>query len=631
MLQRMRENFAGTFAIVLLAIIGLSFVFFGLDYSFISGSYAAKVDGEEIDVLEFEQDYRNTLQENPELASLPGDVRAQVRRSVLDQLVVRQLIENFLDEHNFRISDEQVTAFIREQEVFQADGRFDRETYYAFLAERNMQPARFEALQRSALRQQQLQQAIAATAVVTPAEYRRYLNLVAEQRVVSVATIDPEAVADEIVVSEEMVAAYYENHPDEFRLPEAADVEYIEISRPAVAEDIAISDDEIEAYYADNRERWLQDEQRRASHILVLAGDDADAARARAEEALARVQAGEPFAAVAAEVSEDTGTAEQGGDLGALTRSQLPEELAGIVFSMAQGDVEGPIESSFGYHVVKLDEVLERGPLPLDQVRPEILAELRQQEAEDRFRDLERALSDALFDSSSLAEVADATGLDVQSATGITRSGGEPFGANQAAIGAIFADGVLSGEQLSDIVELDADRSAIFKVTEHREATRLPLDEVRDEVVAALEEEQAEGLMQARAEQMQEALDGGEEFAAAAAAAGLAASAPQMLTRTSDAVDPALRFEVFAAGKPTAEDPVYGSVRLQEGGFAVYEIEAVLPGQPESVPLAERDQGKLMLAQESGMGDLQAFVQSLYEDADIEINEDLLAAEDLFQ
>ncbi|HEX5788308.1 MAG TPA: peptidyl-prolyl cis-trans isomerase, partial [Woeseiaceae bacterium] len=465
----------------------------------------------------------------------------------------------------------------------------------------------------------------------TPAEYRRYLNLVAEQRVVSVATIDPQAVADEIGVSEEMVAAYYEDNPDEFRLPEAADVEYIEISRAAVAEDIAVSDDEIEAYYADNRERWLQDEQRRASHILVLTGDDADAARARAAEALARVQAGEPFAAVAADVSEDTGTAEQGGDLGALTRSQLQEELAGIVFSMAEGDVEGPIESSFGYHVVKLDEILERGPLPLDQVRSEILAELRQQEAEARFRDLERSLSDALFDSSSLAEVADATGLDVQSATGITRSGGEPFGANQAAIGAIFADGVLSGEQLSDIVELDADRSAIFKVTEHREATRLPLDDVRDEVVAALEEEQAEGLMQARAEQMQEALDAGEEFAAAAAAAGLAASAPQTLTRTSEAVDPALRFEVFAAGKPTTEDPVYGRVRLQEGGFAVYEIEAVLPGQPESIPLAERDQGKLMMAQESGMGDLQAFVQSLYEDADIEINEDLLAAGDLFQ
>jgi peptidyl-prolyl cis-trans isomerase D len=631
MLQKMRENFAGTFAIVLLAMIGLSFVFFGLDYSFIGSGYAAKVDGGTVEILEFEQDYRDAIQRNPQLASLTGDIRTQIRRSLLEQLIARQLIENYLDENNFRISDEQVTEYIREQDVFRTDGKFDREAYRAFLAERGLDPARFEQLQRSALRQQQLQLAIAATALVTPAEYRRYLNLVAEQRVVRVANIEAPDVMDEIGVDDEMVAAYYENHPDLFQLPETADVEYLQISRDAVAEDIAVSEEEVEAYYADNRERWLQDEERRARHILIVAGDDADAAETRANEVLARIQDGESFAELAAEVSEDSSTASQGGDLGSLTRSQMPNELGAAVFSMEEGEVAGPIESEFGYHIVRLDDILERGPLPLDQVRSEVLTELRQQEAERRFRDLERALSDALFDSSSLAEVAEATDLEVRSASGFTREGGEPFGNNQAAIDAIFEPSVLSGERISDIVELDADRSAIFRVTSHQEPTRRPLEEVRDEVVAALEAEQAELLMSTRADQMLEALRSGEEFAAAAGTAGLDAAEPRAISRTDESIDQSLLFEVFAAGKPTTEEPVFGRVQLEDGSFAVYKLDAVLPGRPESIPLAERDRGKLMLAQESGIGDFQAFVRALYNEADIVINEDVLAADDLIQ
>jgi hypothetical protein len=103
------------------------------------------------------------------------------------------------------------------------------------------------------------------------------------------------------------------------------------------------------------------------------------------------------------------------------------------------------------------------------------------------------------------------------------------------------------------------------------------------------------------------------------------------LGRADQTVDQALLFDVFAAGKPTAEKPVMGRVRTLDGAYSVYSLDAVLPGRPESIPLAERDQGKLMLAQQSGVGDFQAFVKSLYDNADIAINNDVLAAEDLFQ
>ena len=632
MLQQMRDKFTGTFALVILVVLGFSFIFFGLNYSFMGSSFAAKVDGEEINLNLFERNYRDAIQRNPQLATLSGELRLQVRRNVLDQLIYEQLVENYLNDNGYRISDEQIMVQVRDTPEFQLDGQFDMGTYRTYLSERGFEPTRFEQLQRNTLRRQQLQLAVATTALVTPAEYRRYLNLFAEQRVVTVASIDEAAVADEITLTDDMIIAYYEDNPTLFRLPESADLEFIEIRRDSVAEGVEISDEDLLAYYEDSKSRYLQDEQRRASHILVLFNDDEDVAEAKANDIIARARAGESFADLAAEFSDDGGTASQGGDLGTLTRTQLPGELGNSIFSTAAGEINGPVESEFGFHVVRVDEVLERGPLPLDQVRGELLSELRASEANARYRDLESDLSDALFDNADMQAISAAVGIDVQTATGYTRAGGEPFGSNQAAIEAVFDEMVLTGGQVSEVIELDANRAAIFKVTTYTEATRQPLDDVQDLVAASLMTQKADLILVARAEQVMAAVDSGEDFGVAAEAAGLTVAEPIILGRSSDqTIDQALLFDVFAAGKPTAESPVMGRVRTLDGGYSVYSLDAVLPGRPESIPLADRDQGKLMLAQESGIGDYQAFVRSLHENAEIDINNDLLAAEDLFQ
>lgn len=631
MLTKMRESFTGTFALVLLGMIGLSFVFFGLSPGTFGQSIAATINGVEIGAGYFEQRYRIEVNNNPQLGALEGPARQQVRRNLLNQLVVETLLDHYLETNGYRVSDEQITNFVQATPEFQIDGQFDMGAYRAYLSERGREPIEFELSQRSALRQQQLQLSIGATALVTPAEYRRYLNIMAEQRVVTIASIAQDDVANEVVISDDMVTGFYDENPTMFQLPESADVEYIELTREGVAEGIEVSEEDLLAYYEQNQDRFLQDEYRRARHILVLFGDDEDAAEVKANDALARAQAGEAFEDLAAELSDDSGTSSQGGDLGTLTREQFPGELGAALFNMDEGGLAGPLRSEFGFHVVRLDEILEPGPQPFDQVRGELLSDLRQREAEDRFNDLERALSDALFDNADMAEMSERSGLEIKAAAGITRSGGEPFGANQAAIDAIFDEIVLTGGQISEVTELDANRSALFRVTNYNEATRIPLDDVRDEVVATLTAQQAEQILSGRAEQMLEALAGNEDFGIAAEAAGFAVAEPQLLSRTDENIDRALLFEVFTVGKPTGEAPLTGRVRQLDGGYAVYSLDAVLPGRPESIPLAERDRGKQMMAQQSGFSDFRAFLRQVYDDAEIEINEDLLAADDLFQ
>ncbi|MGB5335711.1 MAG: SurA N-terminal domain-containing protein [Woeseiaceae bacterium] len=631
MLQNIREKFTGWIAITILAVIGLSFVFVGLNYSFIGSSYAAKVDGVDIGVGQFENAYRDQLQSNPQLAQLPEQFRQQLRTNILEQLIQQRVIDNFLDEAGYQISDEQVTAMIQRAPEFQVDGRFDIETYRTLLSQVGYEPARFEAAQRQSLRRDQLQRAIRGTALVTPSSYRRYLNLAAEQRVVTTATIDPAAVESEISVTDEMITAYYDNNPLLYQVPESADVEYVEVSRSDVAANVSVSEQDLQEYYEINSDRYLQDEQRQARHILILTGDDEDAAKAKASELLAKAQSGESFEDLARDNSQDGGTAPNGGDLGVLTRTQLPGELGGAIFSMDEGEIVGPIETEFGYHVVRLDRILERGPLPLEQVRGELTTELQEQQAESLFREAERKLSDALFDATDIRALADAVGVEVKTVTGFTRQGAEPIGTSQAAIDAIFDESVLNGGLLSVVVEIDASRSAVFSVTRHVESTRQPLENVRDTIASTLRTEQAEMLMSEKADAMLAAIEAGQSFADAATSVGASAPEPRVLMRNAPDADQSLAVAVFTALKPTQGNPTTGSTRNEAGGFTVFTLDAVIPGRPESIPLADRDEGRLQLADQSGIGDFVAFVQALRANADVAINQDVLAAQDLFQ
>jgi len=264
-------------------------------------------------------------------------------------------------------------------------------------------------------------------------------------------------------------------------------------------------------------------------------------------------------------------------------------------------------------------------------VRGELISELQSREADSLYLELERRLSDALFDLGDMQAIADAVGVEIQTIEDFTRDGAAPFGANQAAIDAVFSDAVLSGEHVSEVIELDADSAAIFKVTRHNEAARQPLEDVRDDIEAQVRSQQAERLLAERTKEILEAVDGGEDFGAAAEAAGATVAEPRLLTRQDTETDQLVVFEVFAAPKPAQDSPVTGRVRGLDGAFTVYSLEAVLPGRPESIPLAQRDAGKAQLAQDSGVGDYIAFLQSLYDDAEIVINQDALEEQDLLQ
>jgi len=631
MLQNIRDNFTGKFAIGLIGLIAVSFVFWGVSSPFIGGGYAAKVDGVEISLAQLEQDYRRQLAQYVEqFGELPESFRQPLRERVLGNLVRNTVVDSHVIGEGFRISDETITSAIQRTADFQVDGVFSKERYFELLADNGLVPAQYEARQRRAMQQNQLQRSIAATAFVTPGEYRRYLNLMGEQRRVTLATFDSAAISEAVEVSEEEIVAFYDARPGEFTLPETADIEYIEIRRDVLNQQVEISEEALADYYEVSKNRFLQDEQRRARHILILFDDDEDAAQEQAEALTARIRAGESFEDLARQYSQDGGTSAQGGDLGLILQSQMPGELGDAIFSMFEGDIEGPVKTDFGFHVVRLDEILERGPAPMAEVRSELEIELRDSEVDALYRDVERDLSNALFDATELATMAEAVGLEVKSVERFPRIGGEPFGSNQAAIDAIFDDGVLHDGEISEIIELDANRSAVFKVSNYYPATRQTIEEVRELIQGAVRTEKARNIVSGKVDQVLAALADGADFAEAATEVEATVTPSALVTRQSENPDQAILIAVFNARKPTPDKPTTGTAISGTGAYAVYSVSEVIPGRPETIPLAERDAAKIALAQQSGMEDYNAFVSQLEQDAAVVISDDALARQDLF-
>jgi peptidyl-prolyl cis-trans isomerase D len=632
MLQTIRERFTGTFAIVLLGIICVPFVFFGVtQFNFSDSGFAAKVNGVEISTAQLENAYQNQLLQYAQYGELPAEFRRRLKASLLDNLIRNTIIDQYLADQGYRVTDQMVADMVQREPAFLVDGRFSKEKYYEVLDQNALDPQRFEDNQRRLLRQSQLQRGVGATAFVTPAEYRRYLNLYGELRRVAVATFDVASIAEKLEISDADVQAYYDERPSEFQLPETADLEYIEIRRDQLAQNASISEADLQQLYEASASRFQQDEQRQARHILITSDGDDAAASEQAKALTARAQAGEPFEDLARQYSKDGGTAAQGGDLGLIVQSQMPGALGDAIFSMREGEIRGPVKSDFGYHIIRLDEIKPGGPLPLEQVRPELERELRETQADAAFRKTERAISDALFDARDFKTIAQTTGLEIQTAKGFTRSGGEPFGSNQAVIDAVFEPRILNEGGISDIIEIDANRSVVLRVTNHQEAQRQPLADVREQIVAAVRQSKAQAIAQERADKLQESLRAGEAFADAAVAAEAVATPYTVIDRLNEDLDARVLEAIYRSKKPLAGAPRVGLAVTTDGNYAVFSIDAVAPGRPENVPLAERDARKKALAGQSGGADYTAFVLQLEREADIVRSESALAEPDGFQ
>ncbi len=633
MLTQIRESFLGWKAVVVLVVLAASFVFFGVNMSFSDGGYVAKVDGVEIKPFEVQQLYNaQANQYRQQLGTLPPEIDVQLQQRALNDVITSTVVRSYLNKEGYAATDEQIAESIRQIPAFQEDEKFSSQQYRALLATQGITPQRFEADQRDNLRIQQLRAGLVDTAFITPAELRQYIEIVNETRTVEYGVIPLETYLPDANPEEAEVLAYYDANADDYQTVDSANIDYIELNNAAVEAGIEVNDEILQSYFETVSESFTTPEERNPRHILIPVDDDEEAASQQADAIYARVEAGEDFAELAETFSKDGGSASRGGDLGWVRQGQFVGSVDEAVFAMAEGELRGPIKSEFGFHIVRLDAIRPGGVPALADVRFEVEQQYRAEQAANQFFLVSNELSDALFDGPELEQLAESQGLSVQSMPEFTRDTGAIFANNEQVLDAIFGENAIRDGALSDPIDVAEDRIVVLRVNDFKPASVRPLDEVRNDIIAAIRRDQAlaareEAVSQLIANQ-RSAPDG--DFAQAVTARAGTHNEAITVDRRSDAVPGTVLVEVFDARKPIPGAPSLGTARAPGDALYVFRVREVAAGNPGDLSEQERNALRTSLALQHGETLLAAFVSELRDTAKIKVGGAVIAQDQGF-
>ncbi len=633
MLSFIREKVQGWIAWVIVGLLIIPFALWGINEYFGTGGgvVAATVNGTEIDQREFQQAFYEQRGRMQEMLGGQYDSRIfdpQLRQRVINELVERELLLQNADAMGYRVSEQNVAAMIRSFETFHEEGVFSPELYRQQLKIQGQSPAGFEQRIRRGLLASQLPAGIAETALVTDAELDALIRLQGQQREVAYLTLPIKQYEDESDASEAAVASYYETHRERYMTPEMVSVEYIELSADELGADAGPDDEKLREFYQSRSQQFSVPEERKVRHILLTipegAGEsEVEAVRAKAEEVLKRIRAGESFAAVAREVSEDPGSAEVGGDLGFISLGVMEPDFEQVAFALQEGDVSEPVLTSFGFHIIKVDEIRAGEVKPFESVRDELLKEYQRDAAEHKYFDLADKLTNMAYEiPDSLVEVAEELDLPLKESSQFSRDGGEGVFANPQLVTAAFSDEVLKQGYNSEPVEVGDNHVVVLRLKEHREAAPRPLEEVADAIRQQIITEKARERAQNAAAELVKRLESGASREEVAKEAGAEWQTPAALERNAVTVDPALVQAVFRMPRPAGGATRYGSTALSSGDFAVLVLSRVVDGDPASFDKAERENLRQQLANLRGAESSQAMLEALEAKANIVIQLD---------
>jgi peptidyl-prolyl cis-trans isomerase D len=421
---------------IVLALIALPFAFFGVDYYFRrvdSTPEIASVGSDKITQNEFADQVREQIDRARQAMGRNFDPaffdNPEVRYSILETMINDRLLYDKARQESFRVSDSQLSQFIGALPVFQQDGHFSPERYKQLLASQNMTPVQFEEKLRRDLALAPLQEPLAAGNIVARASSERFIDLAEQKREVALASIEAAPFEKDVKVDDAAVKAFYESNPQAFRTPEQLKFEYVMLTQDSLLPSVSVDAAEVKQQYEANSKQYGQEEQRAAAHILIAVKPDASdadkaAAKKKAEEILAQAKANPAkFAELAKQVSQDPGSAPQGGDLGFLPRGNLDKAFEETEWKMKVGEIAGPVLTDFGYHIIRLNSITPAKMRPFEEVKPQIENELKRQKAAQKFASAADQLQNLVYEQAdSLQPAANALGLPLQTSPLITRS-----------------------------------------------------------------------------------------------------------------------------------------------------------------------------------------------------------------
>ena len=589
------------------------------------GDVVARVGGEDITAGEFRRAYMSQIamyqraygnSVNPDLLRQMG-IDQQILRQMLDERAAVQEARRL----GLKVSDAEIAQRVRSMPAFQRDGHFAGTEMYRMVLRSQSPPlttTEFEESLRRSLLVDKLRTAltdwIAVSDAAVESEFRRRNEKVKADLVVFSA----DRFRDQVTLADADVAAYFEKHKEQYRVPEKRKIKYLLIDIEAMKARITVPPGDVERYYRQNIEQYSSPEQVRASHILFKTeGKDEAEVRRKAEEVLKQVKAGGDFGALARKFSEDEGSAKQDGDLDYFGRGRMVKEFEDVAFSLAPGSVSDLVKSQFGFHIIKVVDKKPASTRPFEEVKAQITDQLAAERAQTQASELAAALSSEIDDAADLDRVARARGLSVKESGFFARDepilgiGPAPEVSSQAfelKEGAVEGPVRTSGGQ-------------VFFTTTARQDSHLPtLDAVKDRVRDDALRQKAAELARARAQSLASELK--TDFTAATKQAGLEVKTTELIARGSTWPDVGISPALDAAAFSLPVGGVSGPIPTDAGTAVVHIV------QREEIDgaalAAARDTLRNELLEAERNKFYSAYMQKVQDRFKTEINQDVL-------
>lgn len=376
------------------------------------GAAAITVNGEAVPLREIDATYRNRVATITKMMGGTAPTPEMLEQLNVPQLVLTEVLHrNILNQaaHGMRLqpATSQLREAVTSAEMFQRNGSFDTALYKQVLGQQGLTPAAYESMLRDELALQQLARLV-QVAAPAPAALMPLLQLEEARYTLDVATLPATLLAGKQTAPDAAaLKAFYDANASAYTVPEKRSFEVLAIRSAEIGRNLTIPEADVAAYYEANRATYSTPEQRNVRHILL-----ADAKQA--VDVYNRLKAGADFATLATELSGDPGSKSNGGSLGLIAKNDVVEAFADKAFALPLGEIGEPVQTSFGWHIIRVDDIQPARAKPLADVRAEVEAALRQDNALQAVEDLLRTVDDKAAGGSTLAEIAKGVGLTLQ-------------------------------------------------------------------------------------------------------------------------------------------------------------------------------------------------------------------------
>ncbi len=594
MLQDIRDRATSWVAYIIIGLLILSFALWGIGEYFGGGPArpVATINGNDITSAQLNQQVQQRKQM---LQSILGENYQQqypdeniLRQQVVQDMVQTELLRQEVDDAGFAISDTGLIKRIQQIPQFQKDGKFDPELYKRLLDSQRLNQAQWENELREEDKLRQFENALAASSFIPKSELQRFQSITEQTRDFKYALVSVQP--DEVTVSEEEIEKYYNENQQFFQTPEQVKLAYVELKEQDIADSINVSTDEAKSIYEAQLERYMSAELRKARHIMFKVpselGADAiewDEAMEKANGLVQQLKDGADFAELAKQHSEDTLSAEKGGDMGFIAPGDFTsKDLEDALFALEIGENSKPVRTEQGVQILQLVEIEEPKQQPFESVREKIINERKGQLAQARFIEIADEIANLVVEQpDDLEEASESFDLPIKQTEFLTSNDNDGIFAYPKIKNLAFSDDVLVEKLNSDLIQVADGHAIAFRVTEHKVSEQQPLAEISDDIKNLLRIRKAAENASKQGSELFLKLKGGASLDTLASENNLEVVGHGAIRRDDNRVPFQISDRAFSMPKPAEGKTSAEGVAQADGSFALIELSAVTPGSAE--------------------------------------------------